>query len=88
MQRTITHPLAGNATSGSLEPSSDTEDRAPSTGPSYVDSVLFGRRRTSPGSVSPELGVARMRRSDKADARGAPLVAERAAREANEQERS
>jgi hypothetical protein len=34
MQRTITHPLAGNATSGSLEPSSDTEDRAPSTGPS------------------------------------------------------
>jgi hypothetical protein len=87
MQRTITHPPDGNAVSGSIEPSGGVEDHPVSTGPSYVDSVLFGRRRTPPGPLSPELGSGRMRRSDKDDPRGAPSAA-RTAHGANEQERS
>jgi hypothetical protein len=85
MQRTITHPLAGDATS--IEPSGGVEDHPVSTGPSYVDSVLFGRRRTSPAPLSPELGSGRMRRSDKGDPRGASATGP-TARGANEQERS
>jgi hypothetical protein len=76
MQRT-TPPIVERV--AAAEPA-DARDRVPTSGPSYVEQVLFGRRRTAPPINAPELGAGRARRADRADPRHA--------RAGTEQERS
>jgi hypothetical protein len=44
MQR-VTHPAAGQGSDGSPEAAGERPSSAASAGPSYVESVLFGRKR-------------------------------------------
>jgi hypothetical protein len=74
MQRTI-EPLVQRAAAPAE--SSDTRDRDRTNGASYVDEVLFGRRRTPPSTTVPELGASRIRRADRRDPRSARPVSER-----------